>query len=97
MRLDWHAKTVTLIASECCGLALQDITSIVGTIWSSDCRGDQAYFFRRKSGVAAMPNGSIVSLVNGELMPDTASHQTVRPAIAVRLLPLVSCFLSLVS
>jgi hypothetical protein len=55
----------------------QDISSIVGTIWSSDCRGDQAYFFQRKEGVREFANGSIVSLVNGELMPDTSSQNSV--------------------
>ncbi len=76
-----HARTHTLTDDAL--LLLQDISSIVGTIWSSDCRGDQAYFFRRKSGVPGMANGSIVSLVDGELVPDTSFAQTVRVSLCV--------------
>jgi len=49
-----------------------DVTAILGTIWNSDARGDQAYFFMRKAGIAPFQNGAIVCLRDGLLEGDAS-------------------------
>mmetsp|Transcript_15933 Transcript_15933/g.24815 ORF Transcript_15933/g.24815 Transcript_15933/m.24815 type:complete len:403 (+) Transcript_15933:368-1576(+) len=40
-------------------------------MWNADSKGDQAYFFKRKErGSIPFRNGAIVSLVEGEIVPD---------------------------
>ena len=48
-------------------LTERDIANIVGTMWDEGSLGDQAYFFFREDGAGPLPNGAIVSLVNGKL------------------------------
>mmetsp|Transcript_27507 Transcript_27507/g.62389 ORF Transcript_27507/g.62389 Transcript_27507/m.62389 type:complete len:670 (-) Transcript_27507:2287-4296(-) len=49
-----------------------DVSAILGTIWNSDARGDQAYFFTRKAGIPPFANGAIVCLRDGLLEGDAS-------------------------
>jgi len=48
----------------------QDVSNILGTMWSCDSRGDQAYFFMRKEGQAEFANGAIVRIRDGVVVSD---------------------------
>mmetsp|Transcript_13382 Transcript_13382/g.31353 ORF Transcript_13382/g.31353 Transcript_13382/m.31353 type:complete len:764 (+) Transcript_13382:94-2385(+) len=41
-------------------------------LWTATSKGDQAYFFQRKAGQAPFPNGAIVALSCGNLVPADA-------------------------
>ena len=51
-------------------LGSQEVSSLLGTMWDCDSKGDQAYFFMRKSGMGPFPNGAIVRIRGGVVVPD---------------------------
>lgn len=59
-------------------LQITDIYKVVGGVWNADSKGDQAYFFKRRTGVMPVFNGAIVGVISGELVKDDAyAHQRV--------------------
>jgi hypothetical protein len=56
-------------------LDAQDVSSLLGTMWDCNSKGDQAYFFMRKAGVGAFVNGAIVRVLNGVLVSDAEQDE----------------------
>jgi hypothetical protein len=65
-------------------LEASDVSNILGTIWDSDAKGDQAYFFMRKQGLAPFANGAIVRIRHGVVVSDADTDDSDPGLLMVR-------------
>lgn len=54
---DMHGLPMLTRYSSSSDLGAQDVASILGAMWDCNSKGDQAYFFHRKSGLSRFANG----------------------------------------